>query len=93
MSASPDEGTPGSADGHLPGPGLAAFVVATIAAVIVGAAEFGALSENSTGPLSALQSIISLAFAALTWIVAFPVVWLVVQRFRRPKKEDVRPLK
>lgn len=93
MRASPDDGNPASPNGKPPGPGLAAFIPATLAAVIVGLAEFGALSDNdSGGPLSMLRPIISLAFAAFTWIIVFPVVWLVVRRLRRQKKEAVRPL-
>jgi ABC-type Co2+ transport system permease subunit len=52
------------------------------------------MSVNATGgPLAMLRPIVSLAFAAFTWIVAFPIVWLAVRRLQRPKKEDARPLK
>ncbi|HEY2898979.1 MAG TPA: hypothetical protein VGL59_00275 [Polyangia bacterium] len=92
MSASPDQGPPASPESKLPKPGLAAFVVATLAAVIVGLAKYDEMSVNNTGgPLAMLRPIVSVASAALTWIVAFPIVWLVVRRLRRPKKEDVPP--
>jgi len=68
-----------------------AFGLATVAATIVGATELSETSQGGGGAVGALGPIVAMAYAAFTWIVAFPIAWLVVRMIRGPGKAGSRP--
>jgi len=58
--------------------------------MIVGASELSETSQGGAGAVGALGPIVAMAYAAVTWMVAFPIAWLVVRLIRGAGKTGSR---
>ena len=86
MSSSPEADPSVGWPKKPPATWVVAFGLATLAAVIVGLSVLSQMTPNSGSAVDVLGPVICMAYAAFTWIVAFPSAWLLIHLIRRVRR-------